>query len=596
MKVLTITDDPSNGHPTGGTNIFKFECITCVNTITLAAFENFPDVEVRIRAYDRQEGIKINQVSTGMNPEITTCGSHGFMNGDIVTISGTTSQPPIDGTWNITVTGPTTFTISPGFNVTVAGFDNGLANRIIFETTSGVMYDIPTIVPINTDRIMRLEVFSENPIGILELCYCRARCVVSKRFVTLTDCWRFAQDDDGNLCLQFYSKELCQWITPVGKISSKIRKTKCQEPLVNVAVVVDCSGSITVDAGGDPSNAGIIRDGLNYLIDTLSGSESTIAITSFATISPTLVVSDMSQNGYYGFPDTLPTPNVIPSGNSYDTTTDPMGGQSGIIGGYFPVLSGSQVAAAENFINTRLQFATTDTEPPGAVDTNNNEKFTNWQAGFMSVQGPNCAQIRIGLTGPVGPTGMGTVHFDGPLTEWPDVVLFITDGVPNTFYTGTDGAYDWSIPVGPVVPTPVSGTTRNNQTLGFQLGQKESKYIQNYTRVIGLGVGQISDPANLQRLIDVVTPTGPTGAVENQDYFCASTIPQFRQTIDALVATDAFCNGFVPPFGCTGANPNPNSNPRTRGTPGPQGPPGPRGPRGKSCKRQKPKKCKKCRC
>lgn len=63
----------------------------------------------------------IASIGTGSNPTITTNDAHGLSTGNFVEIAGSNSTPTIDGTYSITVTGPTTFDIAVTSAVTVAG-------------------------------------------------------------------------------------------------------------------------------------------------------------------------------------------------------------------------------------------------------------------------------------------------------------------------------------------------------------------------------------------------------------------------------------------------------------------------------------------
>jgi hypothetical protein len=58
--------------------------------------------------------LTIASSTAGANAVITTSSSHGYATGDVVTISGHSSTPNINGTWKTTVTGSTTFTIPTG--------------------------------------------------------------------------------------------------------------------------------------------------------------------------------------------------------------------------------------------------------------------------------------------------------------------------------------------------------------------------------------------------------------------------------------------------------------------------------------------------
>jgi len=70
--------------------------------------------------------LSVTSSSATSTTTVTTSSSHGFSTGDVVTISGHSSTPSINGTWRVTSTGSTTFTIPVA--VTVAG-SGGFATR-----------------------------------------------------------------------------------------------------------------------------------------------------------------------------------------------------------------------------------------------------------------------------------------------------------------------------------------------------------------------------------------------------------------------------------------------------------------------------------
>lgn len=90
----------------------------------------------------------ITNISVDTNAEVTTSENHNLASGDTVVISGSNSNPSIDGTHVVTVTSPTTFTVPvttavSGNNGTVEDinssleFSNGVDNfTITFSTTT----------------------------------------------------------------------------------------------------------------------------------------------------------------------------------------------------------------------------------------------------------------------------------------------------------------------------------------------------------------------------------------------------------------------------------------------------------------------------
>ena len=63
----------------------------------------------------------ITSSAAGASVSFTTAGNHGFTTGDVITITGHSSEPTVNGTWVITVTGATTFTIPRTTTVNGAG-------------------------------------------------------------------------------------------------------------------------------------------------------------------------------------------------------------------------------------------------------------------------------------------------------------------------------------------------------------------------------------------------------------------------------------------------------------------------------------------
>lgn len=74
--------------------------------------------------------------SSAANPSvITTSVSHGLSTGDVVTLSGLSTTPDINGTWKVTVTGSTTFTVPA--SVTTAG-----SGGFVTKANSGAESDL----------------------------------------------------------------------------------------------------------------------------------------------------------------------------------------------------------------------------------------------------------------------------------------------------------------------------------------------------------------------------------------------------------------------------------------------------------------------
>lgn len=77
----------------------------------------------------------ISTASAATPTVITTSSTHGLATGDVVTISGLSSTPNVNGTWKVTVTGSTTFTIPA--SVTVAG-----SGGFVTKANSGLDSDL----------------------------------------------------------------------------------------------------------------------------------------------------------------------------------------------------------------------------------------------------------------------------------------------------------------------------------------------------------------------------------------------------------------------------------------------------------------------
>jgi hypothetical protein len=77
----------------------------------------------------------ISSASAATPTVITTSAAHGLVTGDVVTISGLSSTPNINGTWKVTVTSSTTFTISA--SLTVAG-----SGGFVTKANSGLDSDL----------------------------------------------------------------------------------------------------------------------------------------------------------------------------------------------------------------------------------------------------------------------------------------------------------------------------------------------------------------------------------------------------------------------------------------------------------------------
>jgi hypothetical protein len=87
----------------------------------------------------------ITNISVGNPTTITTSTPHGLVTGDIIDILGSNSTPSVNGSWTITVTGPSTFTIP--VHVTVAGNTGTIYSGFpSFTITNGITSNTYTFV------------------------------------------------------------------------------------------------------------------------------------------------------------------------------------------------------------------------------------------------------------------------------------------------------------------------------------------------------------------------------------------------------------------------------------------------------------------
>jgi len=540
-----------------GNLVMLYECITDVTSIELVARNG--NTNGRIVLLNSQDGEIIKSISvSATNPEITTKESHGYTTGDTIRLSGTNSSPTLNGEYTVTVTSPVSFTISA---TTTGSGNSGRTNKILYDNTISLTTGISVVQDINVGGVGRIEINTEsNSFGLVEICYCKSRCTINKKYVTLTDCWRVAEDEFGGLCFQFYSEQSCKWITPVGKIGSKILKVKCQDPNKDIAIVIDVSGSITSDS---LDNIKIIRDGLKELINSLSNSSSEVSLSSFARRSP----------GEY---------NVIEDG--FNSVSD-----SNSVGGYYPLLNSTDITNVHSFIdstagtgNQGLTFAflrietTVDSASNGqnlnsitqlfVADSTNfsssggtitvrnqnngegtasytgisgnsligisggsnlilstgdnvetsrdnrndsNDWWTNWQSGFVSAEGPSPG---------------GSSHFNGPLSKSPDLIIFITDGNPTAYYpdsipsTTIDSSEngrnlpEFNLNVASTAGFPSTGILSISTDIGPQLVSYTGITATSFTMTNTEGSGMLSTGDNVSLAsINLTTNPDPSG-------------------------------------------------------------------------------------
>ena len=365
-------------------------------------------------------------------------------------------------------------------NVALNVYDDDTGGSMI----TSVNVQTSQTVSLNVSNVRRLEVGGNGGFGIVSMCVCKSASQVEKNVMTLTDCWRYAETEPCKLCLQFYSQTQAQWITAPGTC---VQNFTCQDPTIRVAMVLDVSGSITSNS---LANIAIMQTGVQKLIEAIGTSPSTTSLSIFATRSPA---------GY----------------------TNALNSTSAVAGGYFPLNTPAQVAVAKQFVTDHMVF---DKLADGSNNTTgNNQQYTNWQAGLISAEGP-------GVSG----------HFNGPLTAKPDLIVFITDGQPNSYFTNTAGQSQ------PLTVNPTGGpVTMTNAAVALSLAVQEANYIRNnnLSRIIGLGVGDIVSSGATSNLVAICNNSTSFvgGPRENIDYFIADTYPKFTNAISAITESYAFC-------------------------------------------------------
>ena len=75
---------------------------------------------------DKADVVKFISNSTNASPISVTCNSHGFVSGDMVIITGHTTNTNANGTWTVTVTGTNTFTLNGSTGNGVGGNTGGV--------------------------------------------------------------------------------------------------------------------------------------------------------------------------------------------------------------------------------------------------------------------------------------------------------------------------------------------------------------------------------------------------------------------------------------------------------------------------------------
>ncbi|NQY57258.1 MAG: VWA domain-containing protein, partial [Ilumatobacteraceae bacterium] len=217
---------------------------------------------------------------------------------------------------------------------------------------------------------------------------------------------------------------------------------------VDVQVVLDESGSIYEFSNGGARGEIGVRDGVIAFLDGLNGTGSRINTHEF-------------------------------SNNGRDVELDP--DESGIFEtGYFPIndatieafLDDSGTPVTGYFKEVGTDAASVDSTDPETYEPRNadagqdGESFTNWEAGLQKA-------VDVGA-------------------DLAPVVIFFTDGVPNT--VGTAGSSDNG-----------NGDGAANSAAAA-VGQIDAIKAAG-AKVIAVGVGQVTEPANLERLAEFVEPT-----------------------------------------------------------------------------------------
>ena len=118
----------------------------------------------------------ITSISVSTFPVITTAAPHNLVSGRNVLLSGTNCTPSLDGTWEVTVTSPTTFTInkettlsgtSGSFNTDAESFQDirGCYNEIILKLNNDVGVSYSSYTPNTTETIQEVIITAIDKIG-----------------------------------------------------------------------------------------------------------------------------------------------------------------------------------------------------------------------------------------------------------------------------------------------------------------------------------------------------------------------------------------------------------------------------------------------
>lgn len=385
-----------------------------------------------------------------------------------------------------------------------AVIDHGISRRVSrsIRSKSEYKYDrYKTGTEIDTNMIDNIELVNTD------------NTMPDPYIMNLTPSWRYIEDvDTQRLCLQSYSNSNELWIDrtcyepiiPNYNITSNDTTIKnnthtIEKPKLNIAVVIDVSGSITHT---ELENIDIVRGGIKKFIDGIGLSPSKVAISSFSTRSPA---------EYHGSKNST---EIVP-------------------GGYFSLNYDADVSTTKLFINNYLNFSKTR---DGTDNTSGPDKnYTNWQEGLISAEGPGVNE-----------------HFNGPLSVNPDIIIFITDGQPNAYLTSTiyqDQPLREDPTINPRAKDSAFFKDDNfigigNSKLGLSLAQEEAYYIRKMgTRIIGVGIGEITHVNNdLNNLISITTNSRgrDNGPLLGADYFIAPTFSEFDTAIDGIIVELGF--------------------------------------------------------
>lgn len=187
---------------------------------------------------------------SGTTATLTTAAAHGLSTGALVTVAGATPAA-FNGTFNITVTGPTTFTYTmasaPGANASVVGTYTAPVNSFTYTagaapganaTTVGTYVVAPTITGVDPRKLVHINMYA-NRLFFIEKESCRF--------------WYLPVNTIGGAAVSF---DLAPLFLLGGYLVAMATWTIDDATgMVEYAVFISSEGEVVVYSGTDPSSA-----------------------------------------------------------------------------------------------------------------------------------------------------------------------------------------------------------------------------------------------------------------------------------------------------------------------------------------------------